>query len=175
MHAAIDEVAAAHGAKLAVQVGLYSGDTVKLAARLLEEASRGATPTAWETTTYLSPTMSSPQESAARVGGVALRLMYRQRLVSYVREGQSVVIGRHSTCEISVSDRMASRRHCTIEGRDGEFFVRDHSANGTWIYIDGEKGRLLKGAELAPLRSRGWIGFGPVRFADSDFVEFFCA
>jgi hypothetical protein len=176
MHAAIDEVAAAHGAKLAVQVGLYSGDTVKLAARLLEEASRGETPSSWETVTYLGPRMTPPQETAARSsGGVALRLMYRQRLVSYVRENESVVIGRHSTCDISVADRMASRRHCTIEGRDGEFFVRDHSANGTWIYIDGEEGRLLKGAAPAPLRSRGWIGFGPMRFADSDFVEFFCA
>jgi hypothetical protein len=176
MHAAIDEVAAAHGAKLAVQVGLYSGDTVKLAARLLEEASRGETPTSFETTTYLGPKTMPPRENGARsAAGVALRLKYRQRLVSYVRENETVVIGRHSTCEITVADRMASRRHCTIEGRDGEFFVRDHSANGTWIYIDGEKGRLLKGAELAPLRSRGWIGFGPLRFADSDFVEFFCA
>ena len=47
------------------------------------------------------------------------------------------------------------------------------SSNGTWIYIDGEKGVLLKGESIV-LRKRGWIGFGPARFADSDVVEF-CA
>lgn len=176
MHAAIDEVAGAQGAKLAVQLGLYSGDTVKLAARLLEEAQRGERPAAHDdmTTTLIAQRIAPLPDIAASYASVALRLMYRQRLVCYLREGESAIIGRHHSCEIAVADRMASRRHCTIEWRDGDFVLRDHSSNGTWIYTDGEKGALLKGEPIV-LRSRGWIGFGPARFADSDFVEFFCA
>jgi adenylate cyclase len=73
-----------------------------------------------------------------------------------------------------VTDRTASRRHCTIELRGGQFVVQDHSTNGTYVTVDNEKSVLLKGEDLA-LRRYGWISFSDVRYAGSDVVQFSCA
>lgn len=47
-------------------------------------------------------------------------------------------IGRAAPADIILSDKQISRRHCTIEVKDGELLVSDlHSTNGT--FIDGER------------------------------------
>ena len=48
--------------------------------------------------------------------------------------GKTLTAGRSPQCEIHVDDQSVSRRHCTIEVREGELHVTDlGSANGTFV------------------------------------------
>ena len=51
-----------------------------------------------------------------------------------VSSGQTISIGRLKGCDVAVDDEAASRRHCTITGRDDVCVVSDQqSANGTFV------------------------------------------
>src|SRR5262245_31123720 len=51
-----------------------------------------------------------------------------------VSTGQSITLGRLKGCDVVVDDEAASRRHCTITGRDTVVVVADlQSANGTFV------------------------------------------
>jgi HD-GYP domain-containing protein (c-di-GMP phosphodiesterase class II) len=55
------------------------------------------------------------------------------RTVSLVT-GQTITIGRLKGCDVVVDDEAASRRHCTLTGRDETCVVTDlQSANGTFV------------------------------------------
>lgn len=207
MHATIDALPAVGDLKLAVQVGFHSGpiihhnhdvlgDTVKLAARLLDEAQKGQTLTSRQTAAMLgegfrsvtSPKSIAPglqvcevvprgrllEPRAAEQETKIVQLICRDQTVNVSLEVEAVVIGRERGCGLVVADRMASRRHCTVRLRDDKFFVQDHSGNGTLVSIEGQPGVLLKGQELV-LRGHGIIIFGPRRFGDSEVVHFRCA
>ena len=48
--------------------------------------------------------------------------------------GEAITLGRLKGCDVVVDDEAASRRHCTITGRDGACVVTDlQSANGTFL------------------------------------------
>jgi HD-GYP domain-containing protein (c-di-GMP phosphodiesterase class II) len=48
--------------------------------------------------------------------------------------GQTITLGRLKGCDVVVDDEAASRRHCTITGRDEAVVVTDlQSANGTFV------------------------------------------
>src|SRR6266480_4279730 len=203
MHATINALPEVGGTKLGVHVGFHSGpviqvekdvlgNTVKLASRLVEQAQKGQTITSQQTAALLSPELKpysrELRELAVREQGdgvwlceivsqaaatAAVRLTYRDQAVVCSREHRSVVIGREYGCGVMVTERTASRRHCTVELRGGQFVVQDHSTNGTYVTIDNEKSVLLKGEDLA-LRRFGWIGFSDVRYAGSDVVQFSC-
>src|SRR5467141_224911 len=203
MHASINALPAVGDTKLGVHVGFHSGpviqvekdvlgDTVKLAAKLVEQAQKGQTITSQQTAALLSPALKpyshELRELAVREQGdgvwlceivsqaastAIVRLNYRDQAVECTREHPSVVIGREYGCGVLVADRTASRKHCTIELRGGQFVVQDHSTNGTYVTVDSEKSVLLKGDDLA-LRRFGWIGFSDVRYAGSDVVQFSC-
>src|SRR5437773_3105914 len=187
MHASINAMPAVGDTKLGVHVGFHSGpviqvekdvlgDTVKLAAKLVEQAQKGQTITSQQTAALLSPALKpyshELRELAVREQGdgvwlceivsqaaaatAIVRLNYRDQAIECTREHPSVVIGREYGCGLMVSDRTASRKHCTIELRGGQFVVQDHSTNGTYVTIDSEKSVLLKGDDLA-LRRFGWM------------------
>ncbi len=51
-----------------------------------------------------------------------------------VNSGQSIALGRLKGCDVMVDDDEASRRHCTIVGREDVCVVSDlQSANGTFV------------------------------------------
>jgi len=51
-----------------------------------------------------------------------------------VATGQSISLGRLKGCDLVVDDEAASRRHCTITGRESACVVADlQSANGTFV------------------------------------------
>jgi HD-GYP domain-containing protein (c-di-GMP phosphodiesterase class II)/pSer/pThr/pTyr-binding forkhead associated (FHA) protein len=51
-----------------------------------------------------------------------------------VPEGVTLTAGRVAQCDIHLDDHAVSRRHCTIESRDGSLVVTDlESSNGTYI------------------------------------------
>jgi adenylate cyclase len=202
MHATIDALPAVGELKLAVQVGFHSGpviqhnddvlgDTVKFAARLLDEAQKGQTLTSRETASLLGKGFRSVSSRKSVAPGVevcevlagdqlfepsaakTLQLGCRGQVVSVSREVESVVIGRERGCGLVVHDRMASRQHCTVKLLDEKFVLQDHSANGTLVAIDGQPGVLLKGKDYE-LRGVGILIFGPRRFDDSEVVQFRC-
>jgi adenylate cyclase len=71
----------------------------------------------------------------------------------------SIVLGRHSGCDLTVSDPAASRQHATIEARGDKFVLLDHSVNGTYIAWDGAHETCLKREEMI-LPARGRIALG---------------
>ena len=62
-----------------------------------------------------------------------------------------LVVGRDPTCDVGLTSRRVSRRHCCLVGHEGELLVRDlGSLNG--IRVNGRRvvtGRLRPGDELA--------------------------
>jgi len=189
MHATIAALPAVGDTKLGVHVGFHSGpviqvekdvlgETVKLASKLVEQAQKGQTITSQQTAALLSPALKPYSRELREIMSQAastavVRLTYRDQAVVCSREHRSVVIGREYGCGVMVSDRTASRRHCTVELRGGQFVVQDHSTNGTYVTIDNERSVLLKGEDLA-LRRYGWISFSDVRYAGADVVQFSC-
>jgi HD-GYP domain-containing protein (c-di-GMP phosphodiesterase class II) len=51
-----------------------------------------------------------------------------------VSTGQSIALGRLKGCDVVIDDEAASRRHCTLTGREDNCVVSDlQSANGTFV------------------------------------------
>src|SRR5256885_528364 len=111
----------------------------------------------------LFPTPDAAARAAreAKPGGAAeVRLTYHGEVIACSAQNETVVIGRHRGCGLVVADRMASRRHCTIELRGEEYVLQDHSMNGTYVTVAGEKGIFPRGDDL-PLAHEGSTAFGP--------------
>jgi adenylate cyclase len=203
--------------RLGVRIGMHQGsvvekggdvfgDTVNLAARLTEMASRGQIITSLDTVQMLTPIqkmdcrqlysipvkgkekdvpicelMWSDADDATQVvaqrastdSGTALRLVYRTRVLMVGGEKRSVVLGREGTADLVIADRMASRAHCEIEQRQDKFVLADHSANGTYLSIDGDREIVLR-REEALLRGHGFITLGQSRATATEFVEYYC-
>ena len=74
-------------------------------------------------------------------------------------ESGSITIGRDAVNQIVLSTRRASRNHARIEARQGRFFVKDNSTNGTFVCPDvGDSLRLNR--EETPLQGCGSLFFG---------------
>jgi predicted component of type VI protein secretion system len=71
----------------------------------------------------------------------------------------AVSLGREATNEFVIPDKMASRVHCKIEYRRGNFFLVDQSTNGTYVTVQGDAEVVLK-REQFMLRGRGVISLG---------------
>ena len=85
----------------------------------------------------------------------------------------AVSMGRDATAELVIKDRMASRSHGKIERRLDKFILTDHSANGTFVMVDGDKEVVLRREEFT-LRGKGWICFGQSKTTATDILEYFC-
>jgi class 3 adenylate cyclase len=88
-------------------------------------------------------------------------------------ESNSVAMGRDAQNDIVIADRMASRMHARVERRSGKFVLIDHSSNGTYVTIDGEKQIKLRREELV-LRGQGRISFGHAGDDAAELVFFSC-
>jgi len=89
----------------------------------------------------------------------SLRLKLGRRHIVCRRPDDVVTIGRDASSTLVVDEATASRRHCTIERRQQNFIVRDHSANGTFVsFANGDE--LVLRREEVVLQGRGWLAFG---------------
>ena len=178
------------------------GDTVNHAARLEQHAARGQILTSRETARLLSPALRNSAralysvEVKGKSGRVELwELLWQQSpditdLAEHesapatqlrVRDGGVEIdlpeggldVGRDATCHVVVDDEHVSRRHCSIRQRQGKFVVEDHSANGTYVTVEGE-GEIALNREDYVLRGHGWISFGQPRAQAPRALEFFC-
>jgi adenylate cyclase len=102
-----------------------------------------------------------------------LRLKVQGNEMILSPEKPVVVLGRDATADVVVRERMASRAHGKIERRLDKFILTDHSANGTYVTIEGDREIVLRREEFT-LRSHGWIAFGQPRATSTDVIEFFC-
>ena len=100
------------------------------------------------------------------VAPAALVLRYgNTELEVPAREHARCRIGRHAEADLVVDHRLASRRHCRIEFRGGEFVLVDESTNGTWVATADGAMVHLRGEELA-IWAEGLVGLGERPEAD---------
>ncbi len=104
---------------------------------------------------------------------VALRLRYRATEIILDASRSSLALGRDKSAELVIEDAKASRAHCKVERRMHKFVLADHSANGTFVTVEGDPEVVLRRDEFT-LRGHGWIAFGQPRSATAELVEFFC-
>ncbi|HEX5767554.1 MAG TPA: adenylate/guanylate cyclase domain-containing protein [Burkholderiales bacterium] len=102
-----------------------------------------------------------------------LRLRMQDMEMVLSAERPSLAMGRDPSADLIIRERMASRAHGKIERRLDKFVLTDHSANGTFVTIEGDKEIVLRREEFT-LRGHGWIAFGQSRSGATDVVEFFC-
>jgi adenylate cyclase len=118
-------------------------------------------------------TTLASQKSVYKPKNAKLRLMVQGNEVILSSERPAVALGRDATADLVIKERMASRAHGKIERRLDKFILTDHSANGTFITIEGDKEIVLRREEFT-LRGHGWIAFGQSRATATDVLEFFC-
>jgi adenylate cyclase len=177
--------------------GMAADDTVKLALRLVEQARDGQTVTSQKTAEQLNPAFrpfSTPLRSrdpaaepialcevaswhqrGVRPQGWAamalLRITCGDQLAVCSREKELIVIGRDDDCDLVIAGLAASRKHCTIEHRGGEFVIRDHSSNGTYVTAEKNAEIALHNERLS-LPEEGVISIGEPRVRSSEPIDF---
>ena len=90
------------------------------------------------------------------------------------RHVESITVGRDLESTLVVAEATASRNHCVIERRQNHFVIRDHSANGTYVLVDGDKDDIVLRREELVLRDHGWISFGQRKSMATEVAEYFC-
>src|SRR5919106_4633264 len=118
-------------------------------------------------------TTLASQKSVYKPKNAKLKLLVQGNEVILSAERPSLALGRDASADLVIKERMASRAHGKIERRLDKFVLTDHSANGTFITIEGDKEIVLRREEFT-LRGHGWIAFGQSRATATDVVEFFC-
>jgi class 3 adenylate cyclase len=89
-----------------------------------------------------------------------------------VAEQNVLTFGRDGQNDVVILDRKASRLHARIERRRDKYVLIDHSTNGTFCTVQGEREVELRREEFL-LRGRGRIIFGhSVEEPGTDIVEF---
>jgi adenylate cyclase len=118
-------------------------------------------------------TTLASQRSIYKPKNTRLRLLAGGNELVLSAERSALALGRDAAADLIIKERMASRAHGKIERRLDKFILTDHSANGTFITIEGDKEIVLRREEFT-LRGHGWIAFGQSRSTATDVVEFFC-
>jgi class 3 adenylate cyclase len=116
--------------------------------------------------------LASAQAKVAR-SRAALRLTCGGKTLLRRREGDSISLGRDPDCELCVDGAAVSRKHCTILRRDAAFVLRDHSTNGTFVTVRGQREVCVKDKELA-LAGSGRIALGQSADVAAHVVTFVC-
>jgi len=118
-------------------------------------------------------TTLASHKSVYKPKNAKLRIKVQGTEVILSQERPSLALGRDAAADLVIKERMASRAHGKIERRLDKFVLTDHSANGTFITIEGDKEIVLRREEFT-LRGHGWIAFGQTRATSTDVIEFFC-
>jgi|GEM_PF-6025110 len=90
-----------------------------------------------------------------------------QIILDKVVHKKSVIIGRSHNCDVSVQHEHLSRKHCTIEEDNGEYFITDHaSSNG--VHINGVR---IPPETRTPFSSFLQLSFGVIECQVSSDLE----
>lgn len=126
---------------------------------------------AWQQSDDATTLVRTPASMQTRTARLRLRYHSQEIVLDHTRS--SLSLGREKTVDLVVEDSKASRAHCKIERRMDKFVLADHSGNGTYVTVDGDREVVLKREEFT-LRGHGWIALGQPRAATNELVEFFC-
>ena len=118
-------------------------------------------------------TTLASQKSVYKPKNTKLRLLVQGSELVLSAERPALALGRDAAADLVIKERMASRAHGKIERRLDKLILTDHSANGTFVTIEGDKEIVLRREEFT-LRGHGWIAFGQSRASATDVIEFFC-
>jgi adenylate cyclase len=88
-----------------------------------------------------------------------LRLRHQEEILFVEEQRPVLLFGRELGNDVVIMDPRASRQHARIERQRAGFVLFDESSNGTFVSIEGEEERCLKGEQLL-LRGPGRIGCG---------------
>ena len=88
-----------------------------------------------------------------------LLLTYRDKWLHLNHQKTRATLGRHSSCDLTILDRTASRQHARIELQSMSFYVVDESVNGTFVIIDDKPEVHVLRRELR-LEGSGKISLG---------------
>lgn len=105
---------------------------------------------------------SIPRESAAlpqKPVPTRLEIRLGEHRIEISQTRPTATMGRQEHNDLEVIDTRVSRSHARIEYRKGQFVLVDHSTNGTFVMINGEKGINLRRNEVA-LEGSGIISLG---------------
>lgn len=119
-------------------------------------------------------TTLAAREASVSTHEPTLTLTYGEHTFTLGAARPSASLGRETTNELVVADKMASRVHCRIEYRRGKFFLVDQSSNGTYMTVEGDAEIMLK-REQSMLRGRGVLSLGHSSAAPgAEIVAFAC-
>jgi adenylate cyclase len=189
-----------HSGPIISRAGGLADDTVRLALQLVEQAHDGQTVTTQWTAEQLNPAfrhfsrplrligdrtvpvpvceLTSWHQQGVRPAGWAamavLRLTCGEQLAVCSREKQTIVVGRGDECDLVIASKAASREHCTIEFCRGDFVVRDHSSNGTFVCVTPNAEIALHNEKIS-LPEQGLISIGEPRGRASEPIQFWYA
>lgn len=93
------------------------------------------------------------------VKGPHLVLYYEGREYVCDQKTTEFVLGRASSCDMSVGAKTASRQHAIIRNRQGEFLLFDRSRNGTYVRLGVQKPLVVKNSSVS-LTGMGTIYLG---------------
>jgi adenylate cyclase len=119
--------------------------------------------------TAISRIETSMQESSQ----AELRLYSNGNALVLCGDAFRLTLGRDPSADLRVNDPRASRNHCEIVRRGGRTVLIDHSSNGTFVSIEGEREFMICREETV-LHGHGAITFGQPRASATDTVKFFC-
>jgi class 3 adenylate cyclase len=102
-----------------------------------------------------------------------LRLRYGDQEIVIDAKHPVLNLGRDQGQDLVIRERMASRTHGKIEMRRDKFVLVDHSANGTYVQVDGNQEILLRREELT-LHGQGIIAFGQSCASSPEPLKFQC-
>ncbi|HZM34774.1 MAG TPA: adenylate/guanylate cyclase domain-containing protein [Burkholderiales bacterium] len=118
-------------------------------------------------------TTMAPHKAMFSAPKARLRLKVQDTELVLSADRPVVALGRDQSADLIIRERMASRAHGRIERRLDKFILTDHSANGTFVTIEGDREIVLRREEFT-LRGHGWIALGQSRATAANVVEFFC-
>ena len=118
-------------------------------------------------------TMMAGSRGPSKRAPAVLRLKHGDREIMLEGTTTSVTVGRDPNADIPVKDKMSSRAHGRVERRLDKFILSDHSANGTYVTVEGDREIVLRREEFT-LRGHGWISFGQPMAECELLLEFWC-
>jgi adenylate cyclase len=104
---------------------------------------------------------------------LVLRLAYDGKSIEMrPQDSDQITIGREVGNAIVVPNDAVSRRHATVLARDGKFYLKDHSTNGTHVRTRRETPVVAR-RETVMLQGKGEISPGvEIEAAGDDLIQY---
>ncbi len=120
----------------------------------------------------LTDLMQPPRLQSFTGARKQLFLTYRENLKEITSGNDGIVLGRGHHCDLTIPSDRASREHARIVFRRGRFVIADHSTNGTFVKMQGNKEVYIHGEDY-PLSGTGFISLGESTTIDNEHLIYF--